>query len=374
MSSARKLAQELLAPTGVVIDGPNPWDPRIHDDAIFNRLFREGTIAIGEGYMDGQWDVDDLPEMMARILRSGVASQLYRMKILRLVPHLARRMFFNLQNKARAFQVGEEHYDEGNDVFQKFLDPTMTYTCAYWKDSETLEEAQIAKLDLVCRKVGLKPGDRVLDIGCGWGSFLIHAAKRYGVTGVGITVSKEQAELARERVGGLPIEIRVQDYRDTCDGPYDKIVSLGMFEHVGKRNYRTYMQAVRHLLKDDGLFLLHTIGGNRSVYRVDPWIEKYEFKNGFIPSPAHIGKAIDGLLVLEDWHNFGPDYERTLLEWWKNFDRAWPELKASHSKEYYRRRKFYFQSCAGGFRARYLGLWQIVLSKKGVIGGYTSIR
>jgi cyclopropane-fatty-acyl-phospholipid synthase len=374
MSSTRKLAQDLLAPTGVIIDGPNPWDPQIHDDAVLDRLFREGTIAVGESYMDGVWDVDDLPEMIARVMRAGVGSKLYRMMLLRLVPHLAKRVFFNLQSKTRAFQVGQEHYDAGNDLFEKMLDPTMTYTCAYWKDANTLEEAQNAKLDLVCRKIGLKPGDRILDIGCGWGSFLIYAAKKYGVSGVGITVSKEQAELARERVGNLPVEIRVQDYRDVCDGPYDKIVSLGMFEHVGKKNYRTYMQTVRNLLKEDGLFLLHTIGSNRSVYRVDPWIEKYVFKNGYIPSPEQMGSAIDKLFVLEDWHNFGTDYERTLMAWWKNFDEAWPDLEAKYGKRFYRMWKFYLQSCAGGFRGRYLNLWQIVLSPKGVPGGYTSVR
>jgi cyclopropane-fatty-acyl-phospholipid synthase len=255
------------------------------------------------------------------------------------------------------------------------LDSTMAYTCGYWKHAKTLKESQIAKHDLICRKLGIKEGDRVLDIGCGWGGFAEHAAKEYGASVVGLTISKEQQALARERVRGLPVEIRLQDYRDVNDGPYDHVVSIGMFEHVGYKNYRQYMQVVRKVLKEDGLFLLHCIGNNRTAWRADPWFDKYIFPNGYLASPRLIGKAIDGIFVMEDWHTFGADYEPTLLAWFKNFDEAWPEFSEKYGGEiFYRMWKYYLLTMAGAFRSRYLNLWQIVLSPKGVKGGYISIR
>ena len=258
------------------------------------------------------------------------------------------------------------------------LDRRMTYTCGYWSspsgEAKTLDEAQEAKLDLVCRKIGLKKGDRVLDIGGGWGSFARFAAERYGASVVAITISKEQAALGRELCAGLPIDIRLQDYRDLHDETFDHVVSLGMFEHVGVKNYRTYMHVVRRVLKPDGLFLLHTIGSNKSLWFADPWIAKRIFPNGMLPSIAQIGKAVEGLFIMEDWHNFGTDYDTTLMAWFSNFDTAWPLLKEKYGERFYRMWKFYLLSCAGGFRARNTQLWQIVLSPRGVPGGYRSIR
>lgn len=377
---SKRIVTELLAGAGIVVNGTHPWDPQIHDERVYDRFITSGTIAIGDSYVDGWWDVDDLSEMVARVLRSGTAASLFRMPLRQTAPLFLKSRIGNLQNAARAFQVGEKHYDIGNDLYERMLDPTMTYTCGYWKDADTLAEAQEAKLDLICRKIGLKKGDRVLDIGCGWGSFLIYAAERYGAHGVGLTISREQAAVARERAKGLPIEIRVQDYRAVSDGPYDHIVSIGMFEHVGHKNYRTYMETARRLLKEDGLFLLHTIGTSRTHWRAEPWLEKNIFPNGYIPSAKQITTAIDGwwlqnaVFIVEDWHNFGNDYDRTLTEWFKNFDAAWPELRGKYDERFYRMWKFYLLSCAGGFRSRWEHLWQIVLSPKGVAGGYTSVR
>jgi cyclopropane-fatty-acyl-phospholipid synthase len=284
-----------------------------------------------------------------------------------------RARFANLQNKSRAIEVAEQHYDLGNDLYEATLGRTLSYTCGYWKHAKNLDEAQDAKLDLICRKIGLKPGQTVLDIGCGWGGFLKFAAEKYGAKGVGITISKEQAVLAQELCKGLPIEIRVEDYRDT-EGQFDHIVTIGMFEHVGPHNYRAFMQKVSNLLKDDGLLLLHTIGAHYTVYAADRWITKYIFPNGTLPSVAQIGEAIDRIFILEDWHNFGPDYDRTLMAWFENFDRAWPQLEAKYGKRFYRMWKYYLLSCAGMFRSRYTQLWQVVLSKKGLEGGFTPVR
>jgi len=171
----------------------------------------------------------------------------------------------------------------------------------------------------------------------------------------------------------LPIELRLQDYRDVHE-TFDHVISLGMFEHVGYKNYRTYMEVASRCLKDDGLFLLHTIGGNMSVTHTDPWIERYIFPNSMLPSLAQIGKAIEKIFVMEDWHNFGADYDKTLMAWFHNFNKHWDTLKGKHGDRFYRMWKFYLLASAGGFRARKNQLWQIVLSKNGVPGGYASIR
>ena len=360
----------LLAKAGIEVNGPNPWDIQVHDERVYARIWSQGSIGAGESYMDGWWDVEDMTGFFFKLMESGLDKSLQNLGSLW---YLIRAVITNMQNRRRAYQVGEEHYDIGNDLYERMLDKRMAYSCGYWKNAKTLDEAQEAKLDLICRKLSLKPGQTVLDVGCGWGSFLQFAAERYGVKGVGITVSKEQAALARKRCEGLPIEIRVEDYRNTT-GQFDHIISIGMFEHVGPKNYRTYMKKMSELLKDDGLFLLHSIGSYKSVLISDPWFNKYIFPNGVLPSVGQIGKAINKLFILEDWHNFGIDYDKTLQEWYKNFNKTWPEIEKSYSPRFYRMWRYYLLSVAGGFRARRNQLWQVVLSKRGVPGGYQSIR
>jgi len=324
--------------------------------------------------MEGLWDVEDMPELVARVMPAKQVNSFFNLNLLNVGTAVLRARLFNLQKKARAFQVAEDHYDIGNDLYERMLDKRLTYSCGYWKDAKNLDEAQEAKLDLVCRKIGLKKGDRVLDIGCGWGSFAIYAAQKYGARVVGVTVSKEQVKLAEERGKGLPVEFRVQDYRDVNDGPYDHVISIGMFEHVGPKNYRTYMELVRRVLKPDGLFLLHSIGFKETGAVPDPWIDKYIFPNGLLPSAEQITAAANGLFILEDCHNFGVYYEKTLLAWYENFKKAWPDLHAQYGDRFYRMWEFYLLSCAAGFRARDLQLWQLVLSPHGAQGGYTSVR
>lgn len=359
-------AADLLATAGITLNGSEPWDIRIHNPRTIGRFLAEGRLGVGEAYMDGWWDCPALDEMTHRILRADV---LGRVSWKKLLWHELRARLFNLQAKRRAYQIGEAHYDLGNDLFEAMLDKRLVYTCAYWDRARNLDQAQENKLDLVCRKIRLEPGMRVLDIGCGWGSFAQYAAETYGAEVTGITVSREQVDLGQERCKDLPVSIRLQDYRD-MEGKFDRVVSLGMFEHVGAKNYRQYMRSVRRVLKPDGLFLLHTIGGNESTYSTDPWIDKYIFPNGMLPSVAQIGAAIEGLFVMEDWHNFGADYDMTLVAWWRNFDANWPELRPRYGDRFYRLWRYYLLTCAGGFRARYNSLWQVVLSPSGVPGGY----
>ncbi len=371
MASTREFATGLLKKADITIGGSKPQDIAIHDERFFNRVIRYGTLGLGEAYMNGWWDANVLDVFIDTVLRARL-DKVISINLASVLT-VAKAFLFNLQSSKNAFKVGEMHYDLGNDLYEAMLDKRMVYTCGYWKGAKNLDEAQEAKLDLVCRKIGLTNGDRILDIGCGWGSFAKFAAEKYGASVVGITVSVEQAALARERCKGLPVEIRVQDYREMHE-QFDHIVSLGMFEHVGAKNYRAYFEMVGRCLKDDGLFLLHTLGYKVSQMNSDPWIEKYIFPGGVIPSLAQISTASEGLFIAEDLQNFGADYDKTLMAWFKNFDAAWPKLKAKYGERFYRMWKYYLLSCAGVARAREMQLWQIVLSKNGVPGGYTSVR
>jgi cyclopropane-fatty-acyl-phospholipid synthase len=371
MDRAKVIIKGLLAEADVRVDGGRPWDIRVKDERFYPAVFRGGTLAFGESYMAGWWGCDALDELVAHLFAAKTAEKV-KFTPGNIIVFL-RSLLGNDGARSRAFEIGERHYDIGNDVFQRMLDRRMTYTCGYWRGAKDLEAAQEAKLDLVCRKIGLKRGQTVLDIGCGWGSFAKFAAEKYGVRVTGITVSKEQIKLGQELCKKLPVELRLEDYRDVR-GVFDRIVSLGMFEHVGYKNYRTYMRTVHDHLRDDGLFLLHTIGTNSSLRHTEPWIHKYIFPNGMIPSVAQIGRSIEKLFVPEDWHNFGADYDKTLMAWFANFDRRWPEISTRYGDTFYRMWKFYLLSSAGAFRARANQLWQVVLSKEGVRGGYVSVR
>ncbi len=368
----KKWANKVIEPSGIVLDGPNPWDPQMKDQRVFERIKAQGSLGLGESYMDSWWECNKLDDFFYRLLSM---EDLYgRLGInLPVILEFLKSKLFNLQAMKRAFQIGEKHYDTGNDLFEKMLGPSMTYSCGYWKEADNLDSAEEAKLDLICRKINLQPGQRVLDIGCGWGSFARHAAKNYGARVVGITVSKEQKKLAEELCQGLDVEFRLQDYREVNE-KFDHIISIGMFEHVGQKNYRVYMKMVKRCLKPNGLFLLHTIGSLKTGSSTDPWIEKYIFPNGKLPSLKQIAIAVDKLFVIEDVHNFGPDYDKTLMAWYKNFEDAWPALKDKYGDRFYRMWKYYLLCCAGAFRARNIQLWQVVLSPHGVPGGYKSIR
>lgn len=367
----RGIIQETLHPAGIVIDGPNPWDMHITDTRFYKKVLGEGSLGLGESFMHGWWDCSRLDEFFCRLmpLRPEEAVK----GNLKLKFNILKAVICNQASRSRAFTVGEKHYDLGNELFRRTLDSRMVYSCGYWKNARNLDEAQEAKLELTCQKLGLQQGDRVLDIGCGWGSFAGYAAERYGVHVVGITVSREQAALARKLCVGLPVEIRLQDYRELNE-LYDHIVSIGMFEHVCYKNYGKFMEIAYKCLKDNGLFLLHTIGNNYSKVTVDPWFEKYIFPNSMIPSMKQISESIEKLFIIEDWHNFGPYYDPTLMSWFDNFNRNWHELREFYDNLFYRMWKYYLLSCAGTFRARGLQVWQIVLSKHGVPGGYTPIR
>ena len=364
---------DLLAEAGIRVDGNAAWDIRVHDPAFYRHVLLRGSLGLGETFMDGLWDVPQLDAFFHRVLDADLGARLGGLHKTIIFLSTLRNTLFNRQSSRRAYQVGECHYDIGNDVFEAMLDSRMNYSCAYWAAADDLETAQLHKLELICRKLQLKPGERLLDIGCGWGGLAQHAASRYGVQVTGATVSREQVALARERCAGLPVVIELADYRD-IRGRFDKVVSVGMFEHVGHKNYREYFDVVRNLLSDEGLFLLHSIGSSLTSGCTDPWIDKYIFPNGQLPSARQLTDALEGRFIIDDWHNFGRDYDHTLMAWKENFDLAWPQLAQRYDQRFYRMWTYYLMSSAGLFRSRQGQLWQLVLSKRRRSEVYRSLR
>lgn len=362
MNRPKQIVEELFSLVGVTLNGPNPWDIQVRDERFFARVLRDKNLGLGESYMDGWWDCERLDELMYRIIR-GRLDEKVRGNFKMLVPYV-QALLFNRQTKELSLEVAERHYNLDNELFLSFLDPYNQYSCAYFNETDDLDHAQLNKLELICGKLNLQPTDRVLDIGFGWGGFAKYVAEEYGCNVTGVNISQEQTRYAQEFCKGLPINVLLQDYRDV-KGTFEKIVSVGMFEHVGAKNYREFMEVAHRCLKDGGIFLLHTIGGNESKIDCDPWITKYIFPNGMLPSTAQISRAIEGLFVMEDWHNLGPHYDKTLMAWNANFQRNWPKLRQRHSPSFKRMWEYYLLSCAGAFRARDIQLWQIVLTKYG---------
>lgn len=369
-SSAKSFLTDIVQSAGITINGNKPEDVQIHDERFYSRVLAQGALGLGESYMDGWWDCERLDDLFVKILKANIDNKIKKSKLL--LFKLLLNKILNFQTKIRALEVGKKHYDLGLNLFQNMLDSRMVYTCAYWRNARNLDEAQLAKLDLTCQKLQLKPGMSLLDVGCGWGALAKHAAENYGVSVVGITISRDQQEYAQQHCKGLPVNIRFQDYRDVSE-KFDRICSLGMFEHVGRLNYLTYMQCIHRNLNKNGIFLLHTIGDNLGGLP-NAWITKYIFPNGILPTVAHIAQSSQKLFVMEDWHNFGADYDKTLMAWYNNFSSHWDKIKSDYDERFYRMWRYYLLSCAGGFRAREMQLWQVVFSKGGIPGGYQAPR
>lgn len=352
----------MLSYAGVAINGRNPWDIQVKDDRLYARVLKDKNLGLGEAYMEGWWDCEHLDEFIYRVLSARLDRKIKGSPSL-FFPYLL-AVFFNRQSKARSHIIADRHYNLGNDLFMSFLDSYNQYSCAYFDNTKDLSLAQFKKLDLICKKINLRSDDRVLDIGCGWGGFARYAAENYGCAVTAVNVSTEQIEYAKKFCKNLPVDVIGCDYRD-IEGEFDKIVSIGMFEHVGKKNYRTFMRVANRCLKDGGIFLLHTIGSNRSWVNCDPWIAKYIFPNGMLPSIAQLAKSVEDLFVVEDLHNIGPHYDKTLIAWNENFQKAWPGLKEKYGERFRRMWEYYLLSCASAFRSRSTQLWQVVLTKHG---------
>jgi len=373
MHTSKLILTKLLEQAGISINGNKPYDIQVHDDRFYSAVIGNWSLGLGESYMQGFWSCKQMDEMIHRLLTSNLDRKQLRWNNVPLLLHYLKSSFLNLQSMKRAFQVGQLHYDLGNTFFTSMLDPYMQYSCAYWKNAQNLDQAQQQKLEMVCQKLYLKPNDRVLEIGCGWGGFAAYAIKKYNINYTGISVSKEQIDYAKKKCRNLNANFKLMDYRK-ISGQYDKIVSIGMFEHVGRKNYADFFELAYQHLKDEGLFLLHTIGCSKTKIATDPWVHKYIFPNGYIPSYQQISKNIEGYFHIEDWHNFGFFYDHTLMAWHQNFSKNWSLHEANYPKDFYRMWEYYLLSCAGYFRAKKGQLWQIMLTKLGSQKKYISYR
>jgi cyclopropane-fatty-acyl-phospholipid synthase len=378
MSRYQQILQSLAEQAGITVNGSGPCDIQVHNEKFYERVISQGSLGLGESYMDGWWSCEQLDEFFYKLLRAHMEQKLDL--TWRQLLGVGRAKLMNMQSLKRAEEVAKVHYNLNTEFFAAILDPRMVYSCGYWRNAENLERAQEAKLDLICRKLNLSSHDRILDVGCGWGSFLKFAYERYKCRSIGVTISAPQADYARASCAGMPIEVIKCDYRDVgkeSHGQFTKVVSIGMFEHVGPKNYRRFMEVVDELLTGDGLFLLHTIGDNYSRTSCDPWLDKYIFPNGVAPSVAQLGKAIEGIFVMEDWHNFGPDYYATLLCWNENLKRNLGSTTVDTlmpRDKFLRMWEYFFTSFASAFKAKHLQLWQIVMSKGHSNSVYPSVR
>lgn len=367
--TTREFVRDALLRAGISIGGTAPGDIQVHNDHFFDRVVAEGTLGLGESYMDGWWDAEHLDVFFTKCLRArleNVARSRHHFLL------FLKAKLLNMQTPERAHQVAQKHYNLGNSFYADMLGPGMHYTCGYWDGVSTLEQAQEAKCELVCRKLMLKPGDSVLEVGCGWGGFAEYAARRYGCRVTACNIAEEQVRYAKERCKGLDVTVMLADYR-SVKGTYDKIVSIGMFEHVGPKNYRAAMELTNNCLEDDGLYLLHTIGVDEMRMATDPWFDKYIFPGGVLPSMQKIAQAAEGQFVVEHFHSFGPYYDQTLMAWYDNFRNTWYKYEHEYGERFFRMWTYYLLSSAGAFRARSNELWQWVFSKSGVPGGYKAL-
>jgi cyclopropane-fatty-acyl-phospholipid synthase len=367
---ARRIITGVLEQADIRVGGDRPWDLRIHHDRFFPRAMR-GSLGVGESYMDGDWDAGSLIEFFRKTMDAGL--QMHPLLRINRVAKEVHARFRNLQTRRRSRAVAEEHYDLDHRMYAQFLGPWNQYTCCFFDGTDDLEEAELCKLEMICDKLEIESGDRVLDIGCGWGGFAKYAASTRGCSVVGISLSDEQIEYARDYTEGLPVEIHRMDYRDLPESPlgtFDKVLICGMIEHVGYRNYRQLMKVVHTVLAQDGLFLLHTIGNRHNTAVVEPWIEKYIFRNSMAPSMQQLTRAAADLFVIEDWENYGHYYVPTLQAWHDNFNRNWDRIRAldgprPFDERFRRMWNFYLMSSRAAFEVEDLHLWHLVMTRYG---------
>lgn len=371
MKTYKSTIEKLLENAGISIDGQHPHDIKVHNENFYQRVLQKGSLGLGESYMEGWWDCEALDKFFERVLKEELEKKVK--SNFSILGQVLKAKLLNQQTKVKSKNAISRHYDVGNDLYEKMLDPYMMYTCGFWENAQSLEEAQQNKMELICQKLKLKPDMEVLDIGCGWGGFAAYAAKNHNVKVTGITISKEQAKLAKKRCKNFSVDIKLIDYRDV-KGEFDRILSIGMMEHVGYKNYEEYMEIAFRLLKPNGINLIHSIGSNETNISTDPWIDKYIFSKSLIPSMAQLSAAMEPYFVLEDLHNFGLHYDRTLMEWLNNFKASWPEIQNNYDEQFYRMWVYYLSSCSASFRVRKNNLWQLVMVKKEFPEEYLAVR
>ena len=378
--NAEKFVRDLFSQVEIEVNGSNPWDPQVHNPAAYNMMVSRGSVGLGETYMHGYWDCEQLDQFFARVTSVDL-----RKLIPVNFPTVSLAVGAYLKNRQlpkAAWEVGRMHYDLPDEVWEATLDSAMTGSCAYYRNpTDTLEEAQLNKCRMTLDKVGLKSGHSLLDIGVGWAAFSGLAAQEYGAHPIGITVSEGQKAYIHKRYGEA-IDVRVNPWQETeLREPVDCIVSAEMFEHVGSDNYRSFFEFCRRSIKEDGLMNLHTIVRHTPSKHIDPWMDKYIYPGGCIPTLGQITTAVHGLFHVVDVHDIGGHYPATLRAWMDNFRRNWDSVKSLGSARlgmdpevFCRMWLYHYMASAGGFMSSRISVHQIVLSPNGVPGRYQSIR
>lgn len=343
-----------------------PLTITVNNKQFYKNMVSNGELGFAESYMDGHWDCSDLSAITYQLLinldklENALMKQSLTVGASLLKQHISRLFQYNTREISK--KMIEVHYDIGNDLYEKMLGKTMGYTCAYYyKPNMTLDEAQIAKFELVARKLHLKEGMTVLDMGCGWGQQAKYIADKYKVTILAVSLSKEQINWANENNKSDRVTYKLMDYRDV-KGKFDRVYSIGMLEHVGLNNYPVFFNKSYDVLKDDGILLVHFISTNPPKAKLSPFIDKYIFPNAYIPKKKDIiGSFLDNKWSLEDWQNIGVSYNTTLLAWYDNI-KDWKGLD-NYDKRFRRMWEFYLLGCASSFKAENDCLWQIVFTK-----------
>jgi cyclopropane-fatty-acyl-phospholipid synthase len=368
--SVKAIVEEILDAAEIEINGSAQDSIQIHNPNFYKRVVQFRELGLGESYMDGWWECQAMDQMLTKLLNSDVHK---RLKLsIPILWHFAKSILLNRQTLTKAAANAKFHYNIGNDLYERMLDREMVYSCAYWDGSPDLEAAQIAKMDLICRKLKLEPGMKLLDIGSGWGGFLRYTVKNYGVVGTGISPADQQIILAKEKSRGLNIEFQQLDYRKLT-GKFDRIVSIGMMEHVGPKNYKTFFQKCEDLLEPNGMMLHHTITANTPTNSTNPFFDKYIFAGGILPSLTGLARSSEGKFIIEDVHNFGPDYDKTLMQWYKNINAKWSEIP-QYDLRFRKMWNFYLLASAAAFRSRSIQLLQAVFRPPHAAGKYLSVR
>lgn len=347
----------------VIGTGPVHFRVKLQEEIPKKELLKSTSLALGEAYMKGNLTVDrDLYEVLELLLQGmGRFSR---------NPRALRRILHTSLGKEQQKKQVMSHYDIGNEFYRLWLDETMSYSCAYFqKQDDTLFQAQVAKVDHILKKLNLKPGMRLLDIGCGWGFLMMRAARKFGVHCTGITLSRQQYqsvsdEIREQKLEEL-VEVRLMDYRDLKEWgrSFDRIVSVGMLEHVGRGNYSFFLEQAASVLRQGGLFLLHFISAQKE-HEGDPWIRRYIFPGGVIPSFREIVYLLpDYGFCMQDTESLRRHYVKTLLCWRENFGQAVQTVREQYGEEFVRMWDLYLASCAAAFQNGIVDLHQLLLSK-----------
>jgi cyclopropane-fatty-acyl-phospholipid synthase len=366
----KKIVTEILKNANIKIGE----DIIINDESFYKELVLRGSLGLGETYMSGKWDSQNLDTLVTKFLESKLDTYKVFGAGINLATFLKSK-FDNLQDVKHAPDLYDTHYNSGNYLFESFLDPNMIYTCAYFKNTDDLAQAQLNKIRIVGEKLDLKPGDKVLDIGCGWGGTAKILSDMFDVHVTGVADTPNQIAYAKEHNLSDKVDFILTDYRDV-EGKYDKIYNVGFLEAVGPKNLRNFMEQVDMLLKDEGIFLTHTIGGKKSVRSTEPWIDRYIFPHGVIPSMKQIDKATSGIFEKRDFESFGKYYVKTLTNWNSRFNANWDKIKDEYKNPevFKRMMNYYFLTCAASFKTGKNDLWHFVYTKPGRVKDYEIYR